>query len=289
MKKILLFSMILLCFLNYAQDFKKELESDSITLFTLVKPDALFYESYDSKNCIGDKAKFIPQNNERSTLFFYDVVPCNDKYFIRGFFEKNLVYIPVGKSDNTRFSLNGIISNDLSGLSSAIQNLQQDQFQKNLNFASYNSTLIMESDRDNLFDYIKGFKKYSIAIVNARPTENYSMTGADFEIINFSKKTIKYITFNFYGINTVGDKVSRAGTYNLSRKGIGPIEYLETGKWSWDTIWLTDIVDRLKLVSANIIYMDGTSKVINITRSMWIDEDKLDEFHHLSDALKKQE
>ena len=43
-------------------------------------------------------------------------------------------------------------------------------------------------------------------------------------IENYSNKTIKYITFNLVGYNSVNDKVSDRGKIIKSLKGIGPLE-----------------------------------------------------------------
>ena len=114
-------------------------------------------------------------------------------------------------------------------------------------------------------------------------------TGAKFSIFNSSKKTIKYITFNFHGKNPVDDKVLyRAGVYNVSRKGIGPIESYEIGSWSFDNIWLTDSVDYLVLTSMVIIYMDGTSKTIPMKESLWFEDKYINNLDKLETNFKEE-
>ncbi|WP_426473471.1 hypothetical protein [Chryseobacterium balustinum] len=56
---------------------------------------------------------------------------------------------------------------------------------------------------------------------------------------------------------------------------------METGSWEFETVWLTDIIDSMKLISVNIIYMDGTSKAIQITDNHWLDQDDIDNFDSL--------
>ncbi|CAA7195295.1 hypothetical protein [Chryseobacterium potabilaquae] len=112
------------------------------------------------------------------------------------------------------------------------------------------SEVYMRNLENEISDKVFSKKKNGIAIISAYPTEDYSFTGAEFKILNFSKKTIKYITFYFYGKNAVKDRVG----INMSRKGIGPVESLATATWSFNNVWLTDIVQTLKLISVNIIY-----------------------------------
>lgn len=124
-------------------------------------------------------------------------------------------------------------------------NIAKDSADRNAKIVSgiYMQKLLKEAEQK-----VFSKEKFGITILKANPTEDCSMTGADFKIFNFSKKTIKYITFNFYGKNAVNDRVSS----NLSRKSIGPVNHLATGVWSFHTVWLTDIVQTLKLISVNI-------------------------------------
>lgn len=124
--------------------------------------------------------------------------------------------------------------------------------------------------------YIDSFDKYGIGITDAVPYDDYGLTGARFRFYNASKKTIKYITFNFYGRNAVKDKVSSYGQVAFSRKGIGPIEPDSFASYEFDSVWITDIVQTLTLTSVNILYMNGTSKNIVITDDMWLDEDEIE-------------
>lgn len=119
---------------------------------------------------------------------------------------------------------------------------------------------------------IKNYKLYLIF-------EQLLFVRVRFNVIAKSQKTIKYITFNFFGKNPVDDRVGA----NVSRKGIGPVESLGTGKWSFDNVWLTDVIETLKLLSVNIIYMDGTAKTIPITDKYWLDQEDLDNFNDIMD------
>ena len=82
-------------------------------------------------------------------------------------------------------------------------------------------------------------------------------TGFKIQFLNMSKKTIKYIWFTVKGINSVNDVVS-----SKTLKGIGPINPNSESEYSYDYVWLTDIVAKCKLPIIKIQYMDGTFKTI---------------------------
>ena len=89
-----------------------------------------------------------------------------------------------------------------------------------------------------------------------------------FEVINLSKKKIKYITFNVIGYNAVDDKVIDRGKYLKSIKGVGPINYDDKAYYSFKYVWLTDLVEYTKVVNIKIEYMDGSSKIIDNPNSV---------------------
>jgi hypothetical protein len=89
-----------------------------------------------------------------------------------------------------------------------------------------------------------------------------------FEVINLSKKKIKYITFNVIGYNAVDDKVIDRGKYLKSIKGVGPINYDDKAYYSFKYVWLTDLVKYAKVVNIKIEYMDGSSKIIDNPNSV---------------------
>lgn len=132
-------------------------------------------------------------------------------------------------------------------------------------------------------------KKYGVAILKAFPIEGNSTTGARFKVLNLSKKTIKYITFNFYGENAVNDKVLyKKGAYNVNIKGIGPVPELQVGEWNFDYVWNTNIVEYLTLNNIVIQYMDNSIKTIKVTGEMYI-EDLYNEYNYENLIKLKEE
>jgi hypothetical protein len=90
-------------------------------------------------------------------------------------------------------------------------------------------------------------------------------TSFDCEVVNLSKKVIKYITFSIQGYNSVNDKVG--ATKQL--KGIGPISENSSSKYSFKYVWFTDIVESFKIVLIKLQYMDGGIKNITNTELIY--------------------
>ena len=103
----------------------------------------------------------------------------------------------------------------------------------------------------------------------------------DLKIINCSVQTIKYITFNGYFLNAVGDKCRNeiGGGTTWSAKGIGPIGPRPTsqenceermdlceGSYNFDNLtFYSRVADSFKLSSVTIQYMNG--KTITLSGS----------------------
>lgn len=252
--------------------FSSQVITDSVALIMTGEYNQLLYNKYDSEKCFtkGDYVKGIVNS---SVIFPYDISKCkrysgSEEYLVKAYFRGENYFFNMDKS--TKMIFDGkildrenafeFISN-LSGSDKVLLNMKQKDI----------SLIYFDRLKENVVKEISTFKKYGIAIIEAIPVENYSMTSARFEILNTSSKTIKYINFTFYGKNRVNDKVGS----NITKRGIGPVESFETAKLDFENVWLTDIVERLKLLSVTITYIDGTVKTINITSNHWIDSDLL--------------
>lgn len=111
--------------------------------------------------------------------------------------------------------------------------------------------------------------KHGVALLKASifdVSEYTEGTGFEASVYNSTKKTIKYVTFMVVGLNAVGDPVrglsSRSGTAMVLR-GIGPIAPGESGTYSKDYMWLTDVVESFRISSIKLEYADGSSKVVS--------------------------
>ena len=108
---------------------------------------------------------------------------------------------------------------------------------------------------------LKGISVFECVAVHA--SEYTEGTGVDFTFYNPTKKVVKYVHATVVGMNPVDDPVIEGGKTSHTLKCIGPINPGETGSYSFEYVWFTDIVERAKLTSIKVQYMDGTEKIIS--------------------------
>lgn len=108
---------------------------------------------------------------------------------------------------------------------------------------------------------LKGISVFECVAVDA--SEYTEGTGVDFTFYNPTKKVVKYVHATVVGMNPVDDPVIEGGKTSHTLKCIGPINPGETGSYSFEYVWFTDIVERVKLNSVKVQYMDGTEKIIS--------------------------
>ena len=114
---------------------------------------------------------------------------------------------------------------------------------------------------------VKYDKTNSVEITNL----NISPAGDDggvsvyMEIKNTSDKTIKYFIWEGMLINRVGDPVKCAKTGDVIKRGtiMGPLEPGESVENHWTNLWYTRLANNIAISKIQIIYMDGSSIVIN--------------------------
>lgn len=95
-------------------------------------------------------------------------------------------------------------------------------------------------------------------------SEHTEGTGFRVEVLNTTKKTIKYVTFEVTGLNAVNDPVRDRlrQTSTMRLRGIGPIEPDGSASYEEDYMWHTDVVEYHRINSVRVEYMDGTTKSI---------------------------
>lgn len=101
-----------------------------------------------------------------------------------------------------------------------------------------------------------------------------SAGGCDFNFLytNLSKKTIKYLRWEGYVYNAVGDRVvcDIDRTSFVSGKDTGPYEpFSWLGGGTWGTIIYNYSARSILITSINITYMDGTSYSISLSKKDW--------------------
>ena len=126
-------------------------------------------------------------------------------------------------------------------------------------------------------DSLKATSKQGIAILKSRifdVSEHTEGTGFEVTVYNSGRKTIKYVTFSVTGLNAVNDPVRdrlRNTTAPMLR-GIGPIEPGDTGSYTKDYMWMTDIVESFRISQIKLEYTDGTTKILTDTKGLRISE-----------------
>lgn len=147
------------------------------------------------------------------------------------------------------------------------------------------SEAIHDELKNALIPFVKT-SKYGIGLITYRPTGDKLSTGASFKIFNPSKKTIKYVWFTVGGENPVGDLVKVGASYYKTLKAIGPVEPQGIADWSFEYIWLTNIVETLKLTTIKIQYMDNTFRTVKYNDEMYIGNSA---FENVITILNKKE
>ncbi|MGJ1292499.1 hypothetical protein [Sphingobacterium multivorum] len=128
---------------------------------------------------------------------------------------------------------------------------------------------IYEEKLEEASSWLKSKKSSDIVIFKKSvydESEYTDGTGIKYEVMNVGKKTIKYITFNFTGYNAVDDKVSIL----KSRKGIGPIDPGESGGYTFEYVWFTDIVEYAKTNSIKLQFKDGSIRTLTNISSITV-------------------
>jgi hypothetical protein len=138
------------------------------------------------------------------------------------------------------------------------------------------SKMVYKVALKDAWDKIQKTKSSGVAILKYGLFDESEYTdGTGFEITyyNSSKKIIKYINATIVGYNAVGDPVRSAfgGNAGTSLRGIGPVEPDELATYKKSYAWHTDIVQRMRVVSLNIQYMDGSKSTVKNPSSVVLD------------------
>lgn len=113
--------------------------------------------------------------------------------------------------------------------------------------------------------FIKDYEKYGIVVSDWSwyyPNEYSSAVDVEVEILNLSKKKIKYVWFTLAAYNPVDDRLTSMGKSSVTIRGIGPIEGQSVGEWSWDHVFWSEVIATMKITQVKVQYFDGTVKVL---------------------------
>jgi hypothetical protein len=144
--------------------------------------------------------------------------------------------------------------------------------------ASYAAMISYEDELNKVLKPIDRTKPYGLCIFEwSHYDESEYTEGSSVKIqaYNTSNKTIKYIWFSFIGYNAVDDKVSSRGKVIQTYKGIGPIKPKTSASYTFEYVWLNDLVETAKISSIKIQYMDGSIKLISTPNKIILSSEEL--------------
>ena len=168
--------------------------------------------------------------------------------------------------------------------------LQPDEkilYQNELNnfiteFQEYRNDMAAEEEEEPIRESISEMLKNPLVIYDYAFTSNYSI-GFRIEILNTSKKRIKYLSFNVSGFNEVDDRVpTYRGEYSRSLRGVGPVEVNGSGSWEFETIWSDNSFYSGRINSITVEYFDGSKRTFTKVGSLVFSDEERDLFDKVS-------
>lgn len=262
MKKLMLLFAILPI---YILSFSQNVFTDSTLVMGVVNngPDGTSLGKNTREYCMLKLDKHVDNG---TVLIVSGIYHCIDKSILK---EDADFYEVFYKGEKYLIKKNTIYFMDSVDYFSKIKSLSAQQYN---NFKEKNSTIAKLFHEDKIleiYNKIKTFKGLSIIHWNIFDVSEYTDgTGVRFEIYNPTKKTIKYIQFNVVGKNPVGDIVYTKGKSIATVKGVGPIKPGESGVYSFDYVWFTDLVNTAKISTIVVTYMDNTTITIKQSKSI---------------------
>lgn len=125
----------------------------------------------------------------------------------------------------------------------------------------------------------KGYNGYSFRTVNSAASflpfelgqfyvDSAGGVEPEFLILNKWSKTIKYIDFDLYFYNRVGDlEYNQITGYPYAKmRIIGPIKKWGCDWYSWNPVFYNYSVYSIRISKATITFMDGSTKKVNINK-----------------------
>jgi hypothetical protein len=258
MKSSIKFYFIIALFLNQLVFCQETKEEARIIALGLLKNDKYLGESIDTYNC---GLKYLNEIKQGEILVITGIKDCisekdnqSTKFYEVKFNEKYLfIEVDFLKCEKDYYQIinnfSEIEKNNFRENSAKVADIQRLEKLKKFN------EFIKHSTQQGLI-----VKKWKI-IDESEYTDG---TSVEIDFINPTKKTIKYIWTTFVGYNAVEDPVidRMKGVKNITVKSIGPIKPDESGLYTYEYVWYTDIVETAKITNIKIQYMDGTFKTI---------------------------
>lgn len=186
----------------------------------------------------------------RNDSIYYGEV--TEGYLDLTYVKYHVASIPESMKNNADFKIH------YSAFRDSLQN-NRDMDKEYLNV--YNSGSLL-----NYLDELKKEAPYGFLLSWGWNSNSVNGIEPNFAFMNMAKKTIKYVDFYFSVYNDVGDRCyldfGRSSVGHV--RGVGPVESLESGSWSWDspTHYTSADASEMRIVKLVLTYMDGTTRTI---------------------------
>lgn len=207
--------------------------------------------------------KYVIEHKGRHWLIKSSDIEDNQLIHNRNNKIKNILDSLVFKKNKTWNTLDSLVQHQIASQNDSIINilaagLRLDEEYDSLKTIEYNNHLI-QWDKS----LTANAKKAQLCILQSSLQEPNSASGCDYHFIfkNLSHKTIKYLKFEGFVYNAVGDKVlcNIKASSIIKGRETGPIKPGEQGGGTWETIIYNWAADTVKLEKISIEYMDGTT------------------------------
>ena len=158
-----------------------------------------------------------------------------------------------------------------------LDGLSQAQIEASADEWKLRSLQMRQMQLESAVAAVNATSKQGVALLKASifdVSEHTEGTGFSVRVLNTGRKTIKYVTFSVVGLNAVKDPVrgGYGGSTTAVLRGIGPIGPDETGGYSKDYMWMTDIVESFRISQIKLEFTDGTSRVVTDMKAIRISE-----------------
>lgn len=245
----------------------REKTSPPLYLFGKAFLEAAAGGSIDENYCQAKETVRIPAGE---LVPVSGIKSCESKY--GGFVSK---YFEIGYRGKIRY----IDAADLTLTPKSLARLEaatEDELAMLRENAPEASRMIHANDLSEAIKEIKKTSKSGVAILKyslVDESEHTEGTGYKITFLNSSRKTIKYINATIVGLNAVGDPVRAyfGRTSIVTLRGIGPISPDEIATYSKSYAWDTDVVQKMKITSLRIDFMDGSSSTLKSPASVTLD------------------
>lgn len=192
-------------------------------------------------------------------LKLYQIDSCKNSFII--LFENRIISVEK-KFFNNADSLNKMILRDSAKLNEYF-NITRAIIEKH---ELENELKALENGIAEIKKITAKVEARGISVVDFKVNDESDVTegtGLEFSIMNSTKKTIKYIFMTVIGYNAVDDPViDNLRGSKMSIKCVGPLEQQKIGRYGFEYVWFTDLVEYAKIVSLKIQFMDGSIKII---------------------------